>query len=244
MIEKIIVWFLGSFVGAVCALELGVHWVFGSLIGGLAGFGLMARDDIAPAFKGAWRKVYGWRAPWKRVGQFFEDWLYWSIVFHLFGCLAVVLFFSLSLTLGGDRITLWGLIFLPIFGGVAAGLVFNVLAFSLNSQEERKSFHSAVIHHLNIISFSVFAVRWFIQGVPKALSFSVSFCKKAPSFCREFAIRIHSKKAITATIFCAAGAAVGYFSGSAIIGGLSGVVVGLLEHTMVYPLLRPGNESV
>src|SRR3989344_8468754 len=196
MIEKIIVWFLGSFVGAVCALELGVHWVFGSLIGGLAGFGLMARDDIAPAFKGAWRKVYGWRAPWKRVGQFFEDWLYWSIVFHLFGCFVMVLFFFLGLTLGVDRIILWDLIFHPIFEGVAAGLVFSGVAFLGNfqdSQEERKSFHSAVIHHLNIISFPVFAVRWVIQAVPKALSFSVSFCKRAPSFCGEFTIRVHSK---------------------------------------------------
>ncbi|OHA39951.1 MAG: hypothetical protein A3G59_02300 [Candidatus Taylorbacteria bacterium RIFCSPLOWO2_12_FULL_47_20] len=122
--------------------------------------------------------------------------------------------------------------------------MFNGLVFPGKSQEERKSFHSAVIHHLNIISFSVFAVRWVIQAVPKALSFSVSFCKRAPSFCGEFTIRVHSKRAVTAAAFCAIGAAIGYCSGSAIVGGLSGIVIGLIEHAIVSPLLRPGNGSV
>ncbi|MBX4205497.1 MAG: hypothetical protein KW788_04960 [Candidatus Doudnabacteria bacterium] len=78
-----------------------------------------------------------------------------------------------------------------------------------------------------------FAVRWMVLGLPQALA----FCLRAVSFLKRFSVflfrEIHSDVRLLCACDASIGAAIGYFTGNAVIGGIAGGIFGVLNYEVV-----------
>ncbi|MBU1179898.1 hypothetical protein KJ885_03065 [Patescibacteria group bacterium] len=230
---------IGAFVGTLIALEMNRYfWWLGLLAGGLTGYLSYEFKTVLSTVPKAWSRATSWRP-----GEFF-----WQLV----GASMVTLTVTITVELLVVLLHFSKNELLPSYGDIvalqAAVSVLYVLCLPMTHislgatvygklRRERIEFYKKVALYGNPVAvflvtpflyayFMVTGIWWLIKNIPAGICAIGRFVK-------HLFILIHSDARLLCGIDSAIGAAVGFFAGSALIGGLAGGVFGLINYEVV-----------
>ena len=233
--------FVGAFVGALIALQVGgALWWIGAIAGALVAYlgyeikplALAARKTTALTAVALASGVKNWRLPdkeqWRRFWR--RLWLTWSGAALLMFCLVSWAFLLLGLAAGHSGVSWkWA-----DFVGCGATFALGVFIFSVIGMTEglegaeffRQSMKKLLIRGNPLaVTFYLLKACFFVSKVCfyllRALPWLVIFWTVV------FFRLIHSEARLVCALDAALGAAIGYFAGNAAIGGLAGGILGL-----------------
>ncbi len=233
--------FLGAFIGALVALQLQPQlWWIGLVIGGFAGYLSYEFKAVLRAVPTAYSAARGWRPDgefWKvkvrNIGIFIG--LTQTMLVGLF--LAFVHTPSAAISITPES---WNAIALMT---VVMHVMMGLCGFTMPARDRRGEIiympdsysemnpFKVYLWHLPRATF--FAVRWMIVGLPQALA----FCLRVAGFLKRFSVflfrEIHSDARLLCACDASIGAAIGYFTGNAVVGGIAGGIFGVLNYEVV-----------
>lgn len=227
--------FVGAFVGALVALQIGgALWWIGAIAGALVAYlgyeikplALAARKATASTAVALASGVKNWRLPDKEQRRRFwlKLWLNWNMVVLLMLFLFSWFFLPLVGIIAGRSEVSWGW---ADSVGCGAGfalatfvVTIAVMAESLEVAEVlRQDMKKLLIRGNSLaVAFLVLKVCFYLL---RALPWLVIFWTVV------FFCLIHSEARLVCALDAALGAAIGYFAGNAAIGGLAGGILGL-----------------
>lgn len=248
----------GAVLGSFIAMDINQRfepghyfaWV-GALVGGLTAYCAVDFKQFLHGIAQAYTHVVAWkpnRSYWKLMGlsQVFTA----SLLFPP----AFAFLLSTNKVEEGRWTTSVAVWVVPSIVSIAAGLFFgsmNGARMGLHNDDQYQTqlqdmivFTKKAIRHGNILSliwYALLGICWIIvqsvKRVPRGVGSAwVGTClavRKSGTFCVTAFRFVHSKRRTICLIAATAGAAIGYHFGSAVIGGIAGGLIGLIEHELV-----------
>ena len=261
----VVVLFCGGFIGGSLAIQFGyIAWPLGALIGGFVTYIvydfervlaviLITYDRAMIEIPATYRDIISWRPN-------SVYWKYWREAFvhdfNMFTNTCVALYFvaggfyyffgehSIANNHFASRFFLLFVAFGCVFSLFTGWLTANDMArramVSGSAYEFRPGCPNVFKLYLWVVPRGVVKSGWWlIRHVPSFVMFTKKY---VPIFFRL----IHSESRIQFAMDTAIGAAIGYFVGSATVGGLSAVAIGVLDYELitVRMLAREGARSM
>ena len=235
--------FLGGFIGTVVALQLGLFWWLGLIIGGFVGYLAYEFKAVIRACKTAWQAVIRiriTRGQRQRFGKYQK--MYFRAWFSLFVCdsnvaIGMGLLFSLVALLFGlaDKDIGWSIFKFAIActsGFITLLSLVMCIPGAFDEQVEKQLLHyNPVRVYLWIVpQYIFFGIVWFIKRVPR---FIVGVAKTTAKLVKHVFVEIHSDERLLCGIDSALGVVAGWIAGNALIGGLAGGLFGILNYEIV-----------
>ncbi|OGZ31863.1 MAG: hypothetical protein A2V69_00390 [Candidatus Portnoybacteria bacterium RBG_13_40_8] len=226
---------LGAGIGSLTALQLGIFWWLGLLVGGFVGYVSYEFKAVLRAMASAWKTAVKLRPHWKNFWMLFASFLSVS--------LWILLPFAMVSLVVSDKVLHWGLLGMTT-GAIVFGFVFG-LAFALDqsssAQTNAKETFDMLVKKGSPISVFFYwlpkGIIWVIIRIPKAVLAMiiglVKLAKLMTKFIKTIFITIHSEIRLLCGVDAAIGTAIGYFAGNAIIGAIAGGLFGLLNYEVV-----------
>ncbi len=233
--------FLGAFIGALVALQMHeVFWWIGMLVGAGAGYMSYEFKTVLATIPRAYEATRGWR----------PDGVYWKIklintggILGLTQTLLAGLFLSLVHTLSDyaslspeSLLSFWHMT-------VAMHVMMSLVGFSMPVRNDRGEIIQTPLTYGNANPITTFAwhlprgifyaIRWVVRGLPQV----PAFCLRVSGFLKRFSVylfrEIHSDARLLCACDASIGAAIGYFTGNTIVGGIAGGILGVLNYEIV-----------
>lgn len=240
--------FLGGVIGAFLALEIASYfswgkylWFIGAIIGGGISYLTYDLKEVGRGVKQAWRTTISYRPNWARWKEILTfSGLAGAAGFSTSYCL-VLFWVAVEVVFKGDKFFMTPMIFIIAFFSLLSGYAGLVLsANEENYMIDKKKLKLFVIwFNPLMVTFywPAFGLWWVLRHLPFYLIQTVKFAKITAKtavllVCRVF-IYIHSYERVLCLSDAALGAAIGFFASSAIIGGLTGALIGVLNYEIV-----------
>ena len=234
---------IGAFVGSLVALELNKYfWWLGLLVGGLTGYISYEFKTIPKAMLVAYKRMLG-RKLSDEEKAFNKALVNTFLIGVVACCLGAVTFLTLpGLLLSfflGVKFATSGLIAL---GCLTFFLAYIVASFTMDVTLDWKCPHCVEINKiqrnkyikaikvLNPVSFYFYWIPWGIKRIPRVV---VRITVVVFQFLKTLFILIHSDERLLCGVDAMIGTAIGYFSGSAIIGFFAGGIFGAINYEIV-----------
>ncbi len=235
---------IGAGIGSLVALEVAqAFWWLGLIVGGLAGYLSYEWRAVMRAIPVAYRAARGWHAPeryWQQVWWFFvifvnvSSWLTAFFLASNFGAERPV---SISELIYGIAVSYMG-VFPPVVSLAIANRNITPSTTTITAMRQASYWlfpPIVVFWHLPR------GIWWLMKCLPRvAVVIAVGIAHGAVAFVRflrrfsgELFLRIHSELRLLCGVDAMLGAAVGYFTGSALVGALVGGLFGVLNYAVV-----------
>lgn len=242
---------LGALIGGLLSIEIASRfglgsflWVFGSVFGGCISYVTVEFKQFCEGVSDAYKKTVSWkpdRLYWKTVAIFFTgaSLTGYSFFLAMFGLFSYI----------DDRLNL-----LPSLAGVSIFMsVFlgTILTSAITKRArwmvgrkytrhllERQKYGYFLLTRGNPVSapfvalfYIVKATVWMVKEIPEAIVWVAGAGRSLKSFLVAVLKNVHSQKRAIVFFDATAGAVIGYFLGSALVGAFIGALV-------LYPLHR------
>jgi hypothetical protein len=236
---------LGAGLGAFVALEVAAWlWWLGLLVGGLVGYLSYEFKAVLAALPKAYRAARGWRAN----SRYWVD-IAWAIAgtTSFFLCLVIAIgVFALmcgeplDTVLHNVGVLTAAFTFACVFMAPLLMTTVSPSRYEADTCSWRR-FAYCVFPPLVIFYHLPRGLWWIIRRIPRAVAVAaigvgrslLALARFLPRFGWQIFIRIHSEMRILCGTDAMAGAAVGYFAGSAIIGAVVGGLFGVANYALV-----------
>jgi hypothetical protein len=242
--------FLGGFIGALVAKNLGFFWWVGLIVGGFVGFLSYEFKAILIACKNAWKAVVRQESRTK-IKKFFRDFgtacrgLLNAVSSVMIGAGLIVAI--LEICLNRHNFTLSNLFdalsavcfWTAMFTLVGVGICFRDEKFI----RDARRLNPFRVYFWILPKYFFISLRWLIIKAIPFLAIGIFF--KIPKFTYRIAIptvwkfikhvfiEIHSEIRLLCGIDAAIGALIGFFACNALIGGVAGALFGGLNYEIV-----------
>jgi hypothetical protein len=233
---------LGGFVGTMVALQFATHfWWLGLIVGGLVGYLSYEFREVLAALREAWILTTSWRPDLRgflrrcaeNIGYAAKQALGTALlVSNYFPLFTLIMLFS-----AGKQFLFQNAFLL---GGIYVGcmIFFGIMGF-LAGLDELGDGRNRDLLFSEGLRFNPFAT-WFYH-IPRAILRAlwntgwgiVHGSIWTVRFVRTFFLLVHSDFRLLCGVDAALGCAVGYFFGNALVGGLAGGVIGLINFEIV-----------
>lgn len=232
--------FIGGFIGTAVALQLGLLWWFGLIIGGFVGYLAYEFKAVIRACKTAWQAVIRIRIT-KRQRRKFGNYLkmYFRAWFSLFVCSSNIAIGSGLLFSLASKAVGWSVFVLFIEATIVFTLVVSFpLMYSsgaFDDQLEKQLLHYNPIRvYFRIVpKYAFLRFVWLIKLIIRAPRFIAEVAKTIAKFVKHVFIEIHSDERLLCGIDAAIGVAIGWVAGNALVGGLSGGLFGVINYEII-----------
>jgi hypothetical protein len=241
---------LGAFVGATVSLDLARHfaagnwlWIVGILLGGLVGYLAYDFRAVASAIGQAWREVSAWRPDWKGIGAFLKH----RALCGNIGALMMlsVLTWVFVLCSGGQILTPSGsvtsagrtFVLTSLIAGYLLGLILPM------DEGDRKAMGVLTLCFAPITGPFIWAywvlrgTGWIIRRVPEGVLSAIVLALIAwpvlVRFVKRVFVLVHSDERKLCFTDAMLGAMIGFFLGSAVLGGIAGALLGVVNYELV-----------
>ena len=240
---------LGSFIGALCAIEIATRftygswvWGIGALLGGVTAWVVVDFRHLCAGIARAWRATVNWR----------PDHVWWkAYVFLLAGYIAVFSNVLVMMAIAGVTrtssyiaVTILCLFCSIVIAG--AGLPNPPIWHKERTRQLEDVIDDGwrMMRNLNPIAVVYWILRsvfWMIWRIPSAAVFVLKSAGPAVKLCfasgRQFSVTtfryVHSERRKLCFVDATIGAVVGYFLGSAVLGAAIGAMLGMVNYELV-----------
>lgn len=239
---------LGAGIGALIALQLSHYfWWLGMLVGGFVGYISYEFEKVVAAVPSAWRYVV-MNKP--ELGLPVDFLVMMRSLCSSLWVAAKGIFYSFLLILQWMLVTI-------IFGrhdynGIIMGLSSVIIIFSILSvlavlssdinglrtgSEKVECLRSGLIH-FNVLSVPFYYLPYFLilglwQGGKLFITITPTAISITSRFIKYLFTLIHSDARLLCGVDAAIGAAIGYFYGNAVVGAISGGVLGVINYELI-----------
>jgi len=229
---------LGSFVGALTALQMNIYfWWVGMIVGGLTGYLSYEFKKVTAAIPQAWEKASIWSPQPLLIflKSYAIEWLglvaFGSTMFMALG----------ALCWGASTPPVMNLHIVFLLWMLGMGLIAGAtMEFKIGSEMLRYANPFAVFVFYPLKALFYWMPKGIILAVPRipaafsAIITAVSIgAETLGRFTKYLFVEIHSDERLLCGVDAAIGTAVGYFLGSAGIGALAGGLFGVLNYEVV-----------
>ncbi len=232
---------LGAFIGTLVALSLSfTFWWVGLIAGGIMGYLSFEFTKVLKAIKTAWNDVYGRVSDsqkWRIFGILFLFW--WSVFTSLFSLFLLFLAPIISLV--------YAYIFFLSIGAGGSSFAIFLTKEEISEKDfifvKKAAFWCSPVGIIICVSrllFILFSKLKNVKRKQKIKNVCAGVCAGLSSviktfflFFKKIFVLIHSDARVICAFDAAIGTGIGYFSGNALIGALSGGVLGVLNYYVV-----------
>ncbi|MBI2064930.1 MAG: hypothetical protein HYT62_02665 [Candidatus Yanofskybacteria bacterium] len=243
---------IGAFVGSLIALQMyHAFWWVGAAIGAFVAYLGYNIEEVIAAIPIAYRRTINWRPN-------HQFWVCWRAAFmYMFnmgvntavgmGLVGAIFYWRTGIHSPENNwvfLQIEGIVLLFSFGfGTFMGLV-SARGMALADLDR----NGGLVNPLtcpNIFRFYLWMLPrgvvigswWLISNTPKAVRFNLKYGVLFVKFIKTFVVElfrlIHSELRLLCAVDAAFGAAVGYFTGNALIGALAGGVLGVVNYEII-----------
>jgi hypothetical protein len=238
--------FIGGFIGTAVALQLGLFWWLGLILGGFVGYMAYEFKAVIRACQNAWQAVIRIRIT-RKQRQKFGNYLkiYFRAWFSLFVCgsnvaIGMGLLFGLVGLLFGfaDKNMGWSIFkFSMVYTGGITLVISLVMCIpgAFDGQVEKQLLRCNPIRvYFRIVPKYIFlGVVCLIKLIIRTPKLIAKAAKTIAKFARHAFIEIHSDERLLCGIDAAIGVAIGWVAGNALVGGLSGGLFGVINYEVI-----------
>jgi hypothetical protein len=227
---------LGGVVGSAVALQFGIYWPLGLLIGAAVGYVTFEFRTLASGIARAWREVIGWSRLFHKTRR---QWTFLLLGISAISTLVAYVIFPLTL-LSGSLGT--AMEYSLLMAGIGNSFVLAFF-FGMDPDIDDESYTDAVyfLRRLNPVVFPFWAIFWWVYGLcifayRRIPTFVRSLWKATKRFGRFIArafVYVHSDLRLLCAIDSAIGAYIGLRSGNPLIGGIAGACFGGFNYWVV-----------
>jgi len=231
--------FIGGFIGTAVALQLGLFWWLGLILGGFVGYLAYEFKAVIQACKAAWQAVIRIRIT-KRQRRKFGNYLkiyfraWFSLAAGAYGTAWIGVGLLLGFLAGKCKGMDWG-----TFGEVTMWAILLVSVFCLGltrdegSRKELLRYNLVRVYLWLLPKYIFLGVVCLIKLIIHAPKLIAKAAKTIAKFAKHVFIEIHSDERLLCGIDAAIGVAIGWAAGNALVGGFSGGLFGVLNYEVI-----------
>lgn len=236
---------IGAGIGSLIALEVNrFFWWIGPIVGGLVGYLAYEWREVVRAVGAAFEAVSGWRPPKPNTGRIR---LYFATVMNGEVMVLLLLFFGLPFVVAlyiipSPVLSIKDELLLAFWTGVVTWGLTQIGVLGVSYEEVEAVPDSMVKKRARVLGKlwkrrmamlprAIILCWWMlVKVIAKVVAKS---CRLTCRFGWELFIRIHSEMRLLCGTDAMLGAIVGYFAGSAIIGAVTGGLLGVANYALV-----------